>query len=33
MAVALLLLFVALVLLRTETEIDRRRIERAEFAG
>jgi heme exporter protein C len=33
MAAALLLLFVVLVLLRTETEIDRRRLEAAELAG
>src|SRR5258706_2378017 len=33
MAAALLLLFVVLVLLRTATEIDRRRLEAAELAG
>jgi heme exporter protein C len=33
MAVALLLLFVVLVMLRTETEIDRRRLEAAEMAA
>lgn len=33
MAVSLLFLFVFLVLLRTETEIDRRRLENAEFAA
>jgi len=33
MAVSLLFLFVWLVLLRTETEIDRRRLENAEAAS